>query len=130
VGKGSRTRVLAHGLEAEALTAADDESSGERSRKLDAIDRIHQAELEPEVWILRHSMGPEYTQVEAAAIDLLSSFLLQPGDATRPLAHLAQLTNARREASNGHGIETLDNIVAEFAAPDLGVDGPPRCWLP
>jgi hypothetical protein len=125
VGKGSRTRVLAHGLEAEALTAADDESSGERSRKLDAIDRIHRAELEPEVWILRHGMGTEYTQVEAAAIDLLRSFLLQPGDATRPLAHLDQLTNARREASNGHGIETLDNIMAEFAAPDLGVNGPP-----
>ncbi|WP_459384082.1 hypothetical protein [Arthrobacter humicola] len=125
VGKGSKTRVLAHGLEAQALTASGDESNGERSRKLDAIARIHKNNLEPEIWILRHSMGPEYTQVEASAIDLLSSFLLQPGDAARPLAHLDQLTNGRREASNGHGIETLDNIVAEFAAPDLGVDGPP-----
>lgn len=125
VGKGSKTRVLDHGLEAKALTPAGDEPSSERSRKLDAIDRIHDAGLKPEIWILRHGMGPEYTQVEASAIDLLSSFLLQPGDAARPLAHLDQLTNGRREASNGHGIETLDNIVAEFAAPDLGRAVPP-----
>ncbi|SEQ04498.1 GIY-YIG nuclease family protein [Arthrobacter sp. OV608] len=125
VGKGTRTRVLDHGLEADALTAPTEEPQGEHSRKITAIHGIRQDGLEPEIWILRHGMGSEYTQVEAAAIDLLSSFQLMPSQTPHPLAHLDQLTNARRESSHGHGIETLENIVSEFAAPDLGADTPP-----
>ncbi|MDQ0076802.1 hypothetical protein [Arthrobacter oryzae] len=119
VGKGTGTRLAAHGLEAETLSASDDETPVERSRKIAVIHDIRSAGLEPEVWILRHGMGSEYTHVEAAAIDLLSSFLTQSSPRMTPLSHLAALTNERRESARGHGIETLSNIVAEFGAPDL-----------
>ena len=125
VGKGSRTRVASHGLEAEALSAAEDESAAEHSRKIKAIHDIRLAGFEPDIWILRHGMGSDYTHVEAAAIDLLSTFLVQPAHGLHPLANLDQLTNVRRESSKGHGIETLANIVAEFGAPQLGSQTPP-----
>lgn len=66
VGKGKGTRLAAHGLEAETLSASDDETPVERSRKIAVIHDIRSAGLEPEVWILRHGMGIEYTHVEAA----------------------------------------------------------------
>lgn len=119
VGKGAGARLAAHGLEAEALSATDEESPVEHSRKIAAIQAIRNAGLEPEVWILRHGLGSEYTQVEAAAIDLMSSFIVQPSRHMPPLSHLTALTNERRESSRGHGIETLANVVAEFGAPDL-----------
>lgn len=119
VGKGTGTRAAQHGLDAAALSSAGEERPGEHSRKIAKITEIRQSGFEPEIWILRHGMGVEYTQVEAAAIDLLSSFLVQPDHEARPLSHLAALTNERREASRGHGIETLANIVAEFGAPEL-----------
>lgn len=125
VGKGTGTRLVAHGLEAEALSAADEETLAERSRKVAVINEIRSVGLEPEVWILRHGMGSEYTHVEAATIDLLSSFLTQPSRGMPPLSHLSALTNERRESARGHGIETLANIVAEFGAPDLQPDVPP-----
>ncbi|MDF9751553.1 hypothetical protein [Arthrobacter sp. ES3-54] len=107
------------------MSATDDEPPVEHSRKIATIKEIRQAGFEPEIWILRHGMGPEYTQVEAATIDLLSSVLIQPSRHVRPLSHLGLLTNERREASRGHGIETLANIVAEFGAPQLGPAVPP-----
>lgn len=125
VGKGSRTRVADHGLEAEALSSYEDASAVEHSRRIRAIHEIRAAGFEPDIWILRHGMGSEYTQVEAAAIDLLSTFLVQPAPELRPLANLDQLTNKRRESSKGHGIETLANIVAEFGAPQLAPQTPP-----
>ncbi len=125
VGKGSRTRVADHGLEAEALSSSEDETAVEHSRKIRAIQDIRAAGFEPGIWILRHGMGSEYTQVEAAAIDLLSTFLFRPAPDLHPLANLDQLTNERRESSKGHGIETLANIVAEFGAPQLAPQTPP-----
>ncbi|MFI2565407.1 LEM-3-like GIY-YIG domain-containing protein [Paenarthrobacter sp. NPDC018779] len=125
VGKGSRTRVADHGLEAEALSSAQDESPAEHSRKIRTIREIREAGYEPDVWILRYGMGSEYTQVEAAAIDLLSTFVVETARGTHPLANADQLTNERRESSKGHGIETLANIVTEFGAPQLQAQTPP-----
>ncbi|WOH19793.1 hypothetical protein IRJ34_05570 [Paenarthrobacter sp. GOM3] len=125
VGKGSRTRVADHGLEAEALSSSEDESAVEHSRKIRTIQEIRAAGFEPDIWILRHGMSSEYTQVEAAAIDLLSTFLVKPAPDLHPLANLDRLTNERRESSKGHGIETLAHIVAEFGAPQLAPQTPP-----
>lgn len=54
------------------------------------VDVVCSYSLELEIWILRHGMGPEYTQMEAATIDLLASFSHHPealngatGDGTR-----------------------------------------------
>lgn len=125
VGKGSGSRMLAHGLEAEALTAKTDEPDAEHSRKIQRIQSIRQQGFEPQIWILRYGMGNEYTAVEAAAIDLLISFRLASPQPTGPLEAGDQLTNARREANSGHGIRTLDSLIAEFAAPELGVETGP-----
>lgn len=120
VGKGRGSRMQAHGLEAENLTAAEAEPSVEYSRKIERIRDIRAAGLDPEIWILRYGMSSsEYTASEAAAIDLLMSFQLAPVQPTYPLETASQLTNARREAEHGHGIRTLDSLVAEFAAPQL-----------
>ncbi|MCC3279897.1 GIY-YIG nuclease family protein [Arthrobacter sp. zg-Y40] len=125
VGKGIGTRMLAHGLEAEALTPEEEEQDAEHSRKISSIKDIRRAGLEPKIWILRYGMGSEYTQVEAAAIDLLMTFQLTPVQPPYPLETPTQLTNARREATRGHGIRTLDSLVAEFAAPELSHDVDP-----
>lgn len=119
VGKGSRRRMLDHGLEAEALTARMDEPGAEYSRKTLRIQSIRNQGFEPRIWILRYGMGNEYTAVEAAAIDVLMTFRLGPPQPAGPLELGGQLTNARREANSGHGIRTLDSLVAEFAAPEL-----------
>ncbi|MFJ2509348.1 TY-Chap domain-containing protein [Arthrobacter citreus] len=120
VGKGIRSRMQDHGLEAEELTASEDEPAGEHSRKIARITDIRDAGVEPEVWILRFGMSSnEYTASEAVAIDLLMSFQLAPVQPSYPLETGYQLTNARREAEKGHGIRTLDSLIAEFAAPVL-----------
>ncbi|KPN19386.1 GIY-YIG nuclease family protein [Arthrobacter sp. Edens01] len=126
VGKGTKVRLLSHGLAAEALTSPEDEPSGEHSRKIDRILDIRAAGLEPQIWILRYGMSAsEYTAAEAVAIDLLMSFQLAPVQPAYPLETSSQLTNARREASREHGIRTLDSLVAEFAAPVLESEDEP-----
>lgn len=121
VGKGHGVRHAAH--LAEALVPLDEED-GTRSRKLARIDEILAGGNEPDVWILRYGLNHnEYSAVEAAAIDLLMSFQIAPNrsDAiwNAPLARAAELTNARREYSRGHGVTLLTSLIEEFAAPDL-----------
>lgn len=126
VGKGTKARLLSHGIAAEALTSPEDERSAEHSRKINRIQDIRAAGLEPQIWILRYGMSAsEYTAAEAAAIDLLMSFQLAPVQPAYPLETSSQLTNARREASREHGIRTLDSLVAEFAAPVLEPEDEP-----
>ena len=119
VGKGQGLRFSSHGDEA-AATSGD---APEENEKLKKIDEIRAAGLEHEIWILRHGMTTksEYTAVEAAAIDLLHSFPLEVRSEREPVPErfMDQLTNARRESSNGHGIMLLNDLVAEKAAPEL-----------
>ncbi|MGH3570375.1 MAG: hypothetical protein ACRDUW_00850 [Pseudonocardiaceae bacterium] len=128
IGKGIGVRMLQHGIDAAQLSAPGSEDNDETSRKIARINIIRATGAEPVIWVLRYSMGTEYTAVEAAAIDLLMSFPVQPAfspDATRvPLAEPHQLTNARREASRGHGITTLAQLIDDLAAPPLTTTAP------
>ncbi|MFZ2503291.1 MAG: hypothetical protein WAW88_11525 [Nocardioides sp.] len=124
VGKGRGLRYAAHGLEA---TDVADVEHVEQSRKLARINELRQAGLEHEIWILRYGLtSAEYTAVEAAAIDLLMSFPVTPGDAgvRLPLALQGQLTNARREDARSHGMRLLDSLIDEYAAPPLATLSP------
>lgn len=118
VGKGRGVRYEAHRYEAEDVS----EDEAEKSAKIKKIRKINAAGYEHECWILRYGMTTkEYTAVEAAAIDLLRSlpFETRSERAIRPEGFMDQLTNARREASQGHGIILLDDLVAEKQAPPL-----------
>ena len=133
VGKGRGTRFAAHGWEA-MLGADDMEETGEADEsqvraKIAKIREIRKAGGEPEIWIIRHGMksGTEYTSVEGACIDLLQSLPIQiktPDTARLPEGCSSQLTNARREASRGHGIMLLQDLYDEMAAPLLATDLP------
>ena len=133
VGKGRRERFAHHGWEAMVAedTSVVDEGSGEReiSAKVAQIRAIRGARFEPQVWVIRYGMksDTEYTAVEAACIDLLSTFRVQPessGVASVPNWASGQLTNGRREQSRGHGIILLRDLVAEIGAPLLESDLP------
>lgn len=126
VGKGRGERYAAHGNEA-MLTA--EQSAGDTNEKLARIRAIRQAGHEPEIWIVRHGMSSvaEYTSVEAACIDLLRAMpvIARSSSETRlPEGHAYQLSNARREASNGHGIIRLKDLYEEKAAPLLTSERP------
>ena len=118
-----------HGIDAAELTARADEPAAETTRKLDRIRSIQAAGQEPTIWVLRYGLNAtEYTAVEAAAIDLLMSLPVTPDAPSAgvriPLAAAEQLTNARREASRGSGITTLEQLVDDLAAPDLTTTTP------
>lgn len=124
VGKGRGERYADHGNDA-MLTA--DQNPVEASGKIRRIRAIRDTGHEPEIWILRHGMSSlnEYTSVEAACIDLLRSMPIEatPFGATRiPEGQTRQLSNARREASSGHGIILLQDLYDEKAAPLLTTD--------
>lgn len=124
VGKGRGERFAVHGND--AMLTADMDAAGE-SEKIAKIRTIRDAGLEPEIWIVRHGMSSllEYTSVEAACIDLFRSMpvLAKASGAMRlPDGHRGQLSNARREASNGHGIILLQDLYDEKAAPLLTTD--------
>lgn len=125
VGKGQGERFAAHGNDA-MLNDGDDDEAG---AKINRIRAIRAAGGEPEIWIVRHGMNNklEYTSVEAACIDLLRSMpvLQKPSRGVRlPEGISDQLTNARREASNGHGIMLLQDLYDEMAAPLLATEMP------
>lgn len=125
VGKGRGERFAAHGNDA-MLSDGDDVDAGD---KINRIRDIRAAGGEPEIWIVRHGMNSkaEYTSVEAACIDLMRSMpvLQKPTNGVRlPEGSSAQLTNARREASNGHGIMLLQDLYDEMAAPLLVTETP------
>ena len=133
VGKGRRERFANHGLEAMIgdVDPVVEAGGGQHdvSAKVAQIKAIRNAGLKPQVWIIRYGMksGPEYTAVEAACIDLLSSFPIQPQDqgVTRiPNWASEQLTNRRREQSRGHGIMLLEDLIAEIGAPLLETELP------
>lgn len=78
VGKGRGLRYAAHGLEANDVAAVGDV---EQSRKRTHISELRQRGMEHEIWILRYGLtAGEYTAVEAAAIDLLMTFPVTPGE--------------------------------------------------
>lgn len=127
VGKGQGTRFAEHGWDA-MLSELDTEVEDVRA-KTARIRDIRSAGFEPDVWIVRHGMKSktEYTSVEAACIDLLQSMPIQPKDADAPRIPEScanQLTNARREASRGHGIMLLQDLYDEMAAPPLDTEIP------
>lgn len=129
VGKGRGVRYDAHRYEAEDVS----EDEAEKSAKLKKIREINAAGYKHECWILRYGMESkeEYTAVEAAAIDLLRSlpFEARSERAIRPEGFMDQLTNVRREASQGHGIILLDDLVAEKQAPPLTLTDVPMLIL-
>ncbi|GAB2455335.1 hypothetical protein GCM10027062_39660 [Nocardioides hungaricus] len=119
VGKGRGLRYAAHGLEANDVA---DGGSGEQSRKHARINELRRLGLEHEIWILRYGLtAGEYTSVEAAAIDLLMTFPVTPGEAGQrlPLGVQGQLANARREDARSHGMRLLHSIIDDYAAPPL-----------
>lgn len=125
VGKGRGERFATHGASAMLL----DGEGPEASSKIQTIRSIQAAGREPEIWIVRHGMKAqsEYTSVEAACIDLLRSMPVsaKPASTSRiPNGYPAQLTNARREASRGHGIMRLQDLYEEMAAPMLESESP------
>lgn len=125
VGKGRGERFAAHGFDA-MLTDDDNDDVG---AKIARIRAIRAAGSEPEIWIVRRGMKSkaEYTSVEAACIDLLRSMPVLPNtrDCKRlPEGSSSQLTNARREASNGHAIMRLQDLYDEMAAPLLETETP------
>lgn len=124
VGKGRGLRFAAHGLEA---AANDSASEREVSRKLQQINEICADGQEPVTWILRYGLNErDYTEVEAAAIDLLMSFplLSEASDRRQPLQRESQLTNERRERAHGHGIRALEGLIEELGAPTLNTTTP------
>lgn len=151
VGKGTRDRPVAH--QWEAMVATDEATATERAEEIDPLgdDDEEQTERrrelsrkitkireitsrpdnqEPEIWIVRHGLSKaEYTAVEAATIDLLSSFPIQPagGDKKRiPLVEARlDLTNLRREKSLKHGMVLLETLIQEYSVDDLPADIPP-----
>ncbi len=127
VGKGQGERFAAHGRS--AMLSSDPEDDDDAGEKVAKIRAIRAAGLEPEIWIVRRGMGSkaEYTSVEAACIDLLRSMPVVANSTSEtrlPGRASTQLTNARREASNGHGIMLLENLVDEMAAPPFETDRP------
>lgn len=128
VGKGRGLRWRSH--EWAFPEPSDDVADQEElNRKNQRISSIQSEGLHPETWILRYGMNAsEYTAVEAATIDLLSTFAIAPRKTgispVLPLGLLAKgnerpLVNERREAARGHGIRLLTEIYDELAAPLL-----------
>lgn len=129
IGKGTGDRFAAHGREAlwtynggDLETEADEQSISSKVRK------IRELAGDIDIWIIRHGLNKaEYTQVEAACIDLLTSFpvaRLNEGESRHPDGVRDQLTNRRKEASRGHGIVRLERLIEEKSAPVLEYDEP------
>lgn len=130
VGKGRGERANSHEIAAlaENVTLPDDPSGTskvqpELSAKTARIAEIHNAGLRPEVWIARYGMTQsEYTAVEAVLIDVLSRFPANERPDGVPGG--SRLTNLRREASRGHGLELLQTLIDDFKAPELTTQEP------
>lgn len=103
VGKGTRDRLLAHGVEADL--------GGERgqSGKLDRIHELRAEGLDPTIDIVRHGITTEDEafRLEAALIDCLSD-----------------LTNRVAGHGTGFGRMPLTELVARYGAPSLEVTEP------
>ena len=129
IGKGTGDRFAAHGRE--ALWTEDGrnlETAADKQVFSDKVRKIRELDGDIDIWIIRHGLNKaEYTQVEAACIDLLTSFpvvSLDKGESRIPDGALHQLTNRRKEASRGHGIVRLERLIEEKAAPVLEYDEP------
>lgn len=136
VGKGQGARHTSHLAEARnaerlaEVLADTGESPEEVSRKVTKLEEIttRGPDSEPEVWIMRYGLTrAEYTAVEAALIDFLMTFPVRPrhkGEARVPLGWQEQLTNARRESAEGHGVVLLRTLIDDYAAPPLTTSVP------
>ena len=99
-GKGTGTRLLAHGFEAEKLSDVQDRT------KLQAIREIRAHGLEPQIDVVRWGLDETTAfHVEAALIDVLD-----------------RLTNLVRGAHAEQGRTPLKELVAQFGAPPLSDD--------
>lgn len=126
IGKGRGERYAEHGKE--AFLDAGQSNGKKDTSKVERIRAIRSTGLEPVIWIVRHGMETtdEYTHVEAACIDLLSSFpveRLSQGALRRPNECTWQLTNARKEEVT-HGIEELEILKTRLSAPELTTKTP------
>ena len=127
IGKGTGERFAAHGREALwTYDGGDLETEVDEQAFSDKVRKIRELDGDIDIWIIRHGLNKaEYTQVEAACIDLLTSFPVVPleeleeGESRIPDAARLQLTNRRKEASRGHGIVRLERLIEEKAAPVL-----------
>ena len=132
IGKGTGERFAAHGREALwTYDGGDLETEVDEQAFSDKVRKIRELDGDIDIWIIRHGLNKaEYTQVEAACIDLLTSFPVVPleeleeGESRIPDAARLQLTNRRKEASRGHGIVRLERLIEEKAAPVLEYDEP------
>lgn len=129
IGKGTGERFAAHGREALwTYDGGDLETEVDEQAFSDKVRKIRELDGDIDIWIIRHGLNKaEYTQVEAACIDLLTSFpvvSLDKGESRHPDGARKQLTNLRKEASRGHGIVRLERLIEEKAAPVLEYDGP------
>ena len=129
IGKGTGERFAAHGREALwTYDGGDLESEVDEQAFSDKVRKIRELDGDIDIWIIRHGLNKaEYTQVEAACIDLLTSFPVVPleeEESRVPDAARLQLTNRRKEASRGHGIVRLERLIEEKAAPVLEYDEP------
>lgn len=129
VGKGTGDRFAAHSREALwTFENGEIKNSEEEKRVKEKLRRIKEANYQPDIWIIRYGLTTtEYTAVEAACIDLLTSFPVMPlneGSLRIPDQATEQLTNLRKEASRGHGIVRLEALIQEKSAPVLEYDQP------
>lgn len=130
VSKGQDLHLDAHEREIDF----DDEGQHKNDQntqndKTEKIREIKDVGDKVEKWIVRHNMTkPEYTAVEVALIDLLTSMPIArtTKDTRRQPLHVAkgQLTNQRREKAAGHGIQRLDDFIIKRAAPPLTTTEP------
>lgn len=128
IGKGTGDRFAAHGREALwTYDGGDLETEVDEHALSDKVRKIREKAGDIDIWIIRHGLDEsQYTQVEAACIDLLTSFPVLPlgkGESRIPDGVRHQLTNRRKEASHGHGIVSLETLI-EKAAPVLEYDEP------
>jgi hypothetical protein len=122
VGKGQGLRFWSHG---QAVPDTLDEDEGTKVARIRSI-RASGSELE--IWVLRYGLSAaEYTAVEGAVIDLLTSFPIERapvGRSHRPFENPSSLTNMRRELARGHGLVLLGRLIDDYAAPSLTTTEP------
>ncbi len=121
-GKGQGSRMLSHRIiDARDLSDDRDDTGGRKTARLGELRGLG---LEAEIWVVRRNLGPAYTAVEAAVIDVLQTFPVSKTRTGRLPLMAEGLTNRIRGAGTESGLERLDDIVRELAAPDLVTETP------
>jgi len=122
VGKGQGLRMLGHRIDAACLPDSSDEAA--RKQKEIRLRELATLGLRTDIWIVARNLGTTYTAVEAAVIDLFKTFPVSATSTSR-LPLLAEgLVNEIRGSGTEGGIQRLDDIIRDFAAPDLDTETP------